>query len=448
MTEPSKTQPDESLAWIADSSEVRNLLLTLWQRARLDWSFVSASLADAFRRQRLGARERRAISECLYGMIRHLRRIDEALAKGGWRSGQRAPDAERVLAYLVLEEGLPVERAASEVPALDWQAVASIDQTLDALATPVERVARRHSFPDWLARRLCADWGEEAEALASALGQRAPMTVRVNTLKIDRAAFVDELATRQVITHPGRLSETAVIFDTRLNLFGLPEFKAGLFEAQDEGSQLIAELVAPPPKGMVIDLCAGAGGKSLAIAALLGGRGRLLSTDPYKKKLDELRRRCRRAGASNVQAMVIDADPKAAWPSAMDSWMGRAERVLVDAPCSGIGSLRRNPEARWRLTEAEVDRLPAEQLAICERALGLLAPGGRLVYATCTVLRAENEDVVGRLLERHPDLEMVPVKEIWGRERAEAVGDGTVMKTLPNRHGCDGFFAAVLRRRR
>lgn len=448
MTEPTKTQPEPSHAWIAESAEVRNLLLTLWRRARMDWSFVSSSLADAFRQKRAGSRERRAVSECLYGMIRHHRRLGEALDRGGWRGGQRAPDLERIVAYLVLEEGLGIEVAARLVPELDWAAVASVDEALDALSSARERVARRHSFPDWLAKRLHADWGDSAESLAEALGQRAPMTVRVNTLKGTREALQKSLAEQNITTREGRFSSTALIFETRVNLFSLPEFKAGLFEAQDEGSQLIADLVAPPPKGNVVDLCAGAGGKTLALAALLQGRGRLLATDPFKKKLDELRRRSRRAGASNVQAAVIDAAPRAPWPGAVERWVGKAERVLVDAPCTGVGSLRRNPEARWRLTPEEADALPAQQLEICERALSLLAPGGRLIYATCTVLSGENDRVVEALLERHRELELVPVKEVWGRERAELVGDGDFLRTVPHEHGCDGFFAAIVRRKR
>jgi 16S rRNA (cytosine967-C5)-methyltransferase len=295
---------------------------------------------------------------------------------------------------------------------------------------------------------LVRDLGDQAEAVARALSERAPMTIRVNRLKTSVEELAGALAERDIATHPSSLAPEALIFDTRLNLFALPEFKAGLFEAQDEGSQLIAELVMPPPKAMVVDLCAGAGGKTLALAAAMGGKGRLLATDIYKRKLDELRKRCRRAGASNVQAVLIERDPKAPWPAAMDKWLGKASRVLIDAPCSGVGSMRRNPELRWRLSADDVDRLPDEQLALCERALSLLAPGGRLIYATCTMLRDENERVVERLLERHSDLEAVPCKEVWGRDRALAVGDGQYLRTLPSLHGCDGFFAAIVRRKR
>ncbi|MBT8494877.1 MAG: RsmB/NOP family class I SAM-dependent RNA methyltransferase, partial [Deltaproteobacteria bacterium] len=322
---------------------MRKLLLTLWRRTRVDWSFASSSLADSFRANKLGGRERRAIAECLYGMIRHHRRIDEALAAGGYRSGQRAPDEERIVAYLVLEEGLIANDAVRHFPDLDWQRVAAVDETLDALAPGPERLARRHSFPDWLAERLVRDLGDEAEALARSLSARAPMTVRVNRLKSSPEELMSSLAERDIRTRRSAIAGDALVFETRLNLFSLPEFKAGCFEAQDEGSQLIAELVMPPPKAMVVDFCAGAGGKTLAIAAAMAGKGRILATDIYKRKLDQLRKRCRRAAASNVQTVVIERDPKAPWPDPMSKWVGKASRVLIDAPCTGIGSLRRNP---------------------------------------------------------------------------------------------------------
>jgi len=206
----------------------------------------------------------------------------------------------------------------------------------------------------------------------------------------------------------------------------------------DEGSQLVAELVAPPPGGRVLDACAGAGGKTLALGALLAGKGRVLALDTDGKKLEELRRRARRAGLTNVEARPIKEGPLGI--------KGQFDRVLVDAPCSGLGTLRRNPEARWRLTPADLDELPARQRAILERYAPLVAPGGRLVYATCTVDAAENDAVVDAFVRAHPDFTPVPAKEILGRARALELGDGERLRLLPHVHGTDGFFAAVLRR--
>jgi 16S rRNA (cytosine967-C5)-methyltransferase len=223
-----------------------------------------------------------------------------------------------------------------------------------------------------------------------------------------------------------------------MNAFALSAFRDGLFEVMDEGSQLVAELVAPPPGGRVVDACAGAGGKTLAIGANLGGKGRLLALDTDGKKLEELRRRARRAGLTNVEAKQVG--------EAAPAVKGQFDRVLVDAPCSGLGTLRRNPEARWRLTRAIVESFPARQIALLVTYAPLVAVGGRLIYATCTVARAENERVIERFLAERDDFVAVPVKEIWGRERAERLGDGMTLRLLPNRHDTDGFFAAVLRR--
>jgi 16S rRNA (cytosine967-C5)-methyltransferase len=427
----------------------QGLLLTLWRRTRMDWGFVTDRLAEAFRSQRsLGSKERRFVSETLFGVVRHARRIDHGLAAAGVSLATRAPDLERLVAYLLLEEGLSPHGAAELLPGVDWQRALAADAALADEPNPSRRLALRHSLPDWLAARLWADHGAEAEALAQELGRRAPMTVRANLLRGSRAELAAALAAERVATHPGELGPWALHCDTRANLFGLSAFRQGRFEVQDEGSQLCAELVAPPPRGLVIDYCAGAGGKTLAIAAMLGSRGRIIATDIDARKLAELRRRARRAGASNVQAIELSSGEQAAWPPALERLHGSADRVLVDAPCTGVGALRRNPEARWRLDPASPMRMAATEIEIASRALALVRPGGRLIYATCSVLAAENREVVRRLLERHPDFSIMPVKEIWGKERASRVSDasGEMLELLPHRHGTDGFFAAVLRR--
>jgi 16S rRNA (cytosine967-C5)-methyltransferase len=202
----------------------------------------------------------------------------------------------------------------------------------------------------------------------------------------------------------------------------------------------------PPPRSRVVDYCAGAGGKTLALAAAMASAGRISACDVDRRKLAELKKRARRAGASNIESVELEGE---GLPPALRSLERAAARVLVDAPCSGVGSLRRNPEARWRLDPADLRRMPELQLAIARRALDLVAPGGRLIYATCTLLRAENQAVVERLLAENTDLAIVPPKEIWSAARAAPLTDatGAFMELLPHRHGTDGFFAAVLRRK-
>lgn len=239
---------------------------------------------------------------------------------------------------------------------------------------------------------------------------------------------------------PVELAPDALELRSHANAYGLAAFKEGRFELQDTASQLVAEVAAPPPRGRVLNLCAGAGGKSLHLAALLGGAGRVVACDVASDKLEELRRRARRAGLSNIEARAIAPE------GPLDVGTG-FDRVLCDAPCTGTGVLRRNPEARWRLDPGDLDELPRAQGRILARAAPLTAIGGRLIYATCSVLRVENDGVADAFLAAHAGFQAVPLKEILGGDRARAIGDGARLYTAPDTHGTDGFFAVVFRRR-
>jgi 16S rRNA (cytosine967-C5)-methyltransferase len=427
---------DRQLAtMVARGGRLRALVLELWQRTRMDWGFVTDRLATTFRKETwIGGHERRFVSETLYGLVRHLRRVDLALARG--RKVQKPPrDLERLLALLVLEGALDPAAARAELPDLDWAAVAGVDAAIASERKLTTRIALACSLPDWLAQRLVGDWGDEAERLARALNERAPMTVRANLLVASRDELAAELRQDKLETHPGAWCDTAIVVDSRTNLFGLPAFKRGALEAQDEGSQLLADLAVAgltSPKPLVIDYCAGAGGKTLAIAARLGNRGRIVASDVDGAKLDELRRRARRAQVTNVQAVGIDDD-------ALVALRGKADVVFVDAPCSGIGALRRNPEARWRLREEDLAQFAARQQQILAAASELTSPGGRIVYATCTLLRVENHDVVAA-----SRLHALPLGGVLGEARAAELGDGESFTVTPHRHGTDGFFARIL----
>jgi 16S rRNA (cytosine967-C5)-methyltransferase len=207
---------------------------------------------------------------------------------------------------------------------------------------------------------------------------------------------------------------------------------------QDEGSQLIAELVDPAPGSTVIDACAGEGGKTLAIGALLAGRGRIIACDVSAKKLDVLKRRAQRAGVVNVQTVLIEREGPLAMPD--------ADRVLVDAPCSGFGTLRRNPDLKWRQTENAIAELTAKQLRILTAAAALVKTGGRVVYATCSFVRAENQDVVNAFLAAHPQFTLVPANQVLAHCQIP-LDTGEFLQLYPHIHGCDGFFAAVLERK-
>jgi 16S rRNA (cytosine967-C5)-methyltransferase len=434
------------------------LTLEISAEIRAGWSYATDIVAKAFRQNRaVGSHDRRRVAETVYALIRWDRRLDALLAEmtaGAIGAGEALSamvrDNLKLLILEVREGVIDAEVAAAEARRLSGKALSFAGVAGDEGGLGdrqgLEREAVRLSFPTWLLSRFVDDWGEaEGLALAAAMNQRAPLAVRANGLKAGPDDLIARFAQEGLAARRGTLSEDAVILESRVNVFGLDAFREGLFEVMDEGSQVAASLVAPPPGGRVLDACAGAGGKTLALAAALAGKGRLLALDVDGKKLEELRKRARRAGLNNVAARALENDgvklPAEAKPGAWD-------RVLVDAPCSGLGTLRRNPEARWRLTAKEVDSFPARQLALLVTYAPLVAVGGRLIYVTCTVTRRENDEVVTRFLAEAKGFVPMPVKEIWGRARADALGvDETGwLRLAPHRHDTDGFFAAVLRR--
>jgi 16S rRNA (cytosine967-C5)-methyltransferase len=434
--------------------QARALALQIAAEARAEWGFLTDIIAAAFRANRqLGSGDRRLISETVYGLVRWERRLEAVVeelltvVQGRGMPEPLSPIGRQELKLVVYElrNGLPVDAGKADVRRIlrrdvDLALVVADDAGLGRSAG-LDREAVRLSYPTWMMERMVADLGQaDALALAAAMNDRAPLTVRSNGVKASREELVARLAEEGVVARPTELSPTGLLFETRVNAFGLSAFRDGFFEVMDEGSQLVAEAVAPPPRGRVVDACAGAGGKTLALAALLDGQGRILALDSNGKKLEELRRRARRAGLSNVTAREVQGVQMP-----VEAKLGAWDRVLVDAPCSGLGTLRRNPEARWRLTPKSIDGFPAQQLSLMVTYAPLVAPGGRLVYATCTVLRQENESVVERFLAERPDFVLMPIKEIWGKERALRLGDGTYLKVYPHSHGTDGFFAAVLR---
>jgi 16S rRNA (cytosine967-C5)-methyltransferase len=434
------------------SPRARALTLQLAAEARAEWGFATDILARTFREERqLSSGDRRMVAETVYGLLRWERRLeailDDLLSRG--RRGEIVSAlARQELKLLVYElrSGIPADALKAEARRLagrelDLSSAEGDDAGLGN-RQGVDREALRVSYPTWLFERFVASHGEtDATALAEAMNTRAPMCVRTNTVKVSREELIARLAEEGVTAVPTRLSPVGLVFETRVNAFGLSAFRDGLFEVMDEGSQLVAEATAPPPRSRVVDACAGAGGKTLALAALLDNAGRILAMDNNGKKLEELRRRARRAGLSNIAAREVKG-VELPGEAKLESW----DRVLVDAPCSGLGTLRRNPEARWRLGPKTVDGYPPDQLALLVTYAPLVAKGGRLVYATCSVLREENDGVVERFLRERPDFVVMPLKEIWGKQRAAQVGDGTFLRLLPHVHDTDGFFTAVLRR--
>lgn len=393
---------------------------------------------DRFFRSRrfLGGRDRRFIAEAVFGVLRRRRFFAHCL-----RREANAPiDPGDLAGLYLLTQGWSQRALARFLPAEQATQLADALRAVDHDNLPF---AIRHSLSDVLADALVEDWGEEAEALARALGTTAPLDLRVNTLRTDRDRLRDRLMSAGIVLHPTPYSPYGLRRENRAALFAAPGFKEGAFEVQDEGSQLLACLVDVPPRGRIVDFCAGAGGKTLALAMELENKGEILACDIVGRKLEELMRRARRAGVHNVRAHELRTDPRAF----VQAQAGRHDRVLVDAPCSGSGTLRRNPDLRNR--PLDLAALTALQGRILETASRLVAPGGRLIYATCSVLDAENRGVVESFLMAHAEFVRRPAQAVMQQRNLSlptSLFRDDDLQLAPHRHGTDGFYAAVLER--
>lgn len=323
-------------------------------------------------------------------------------------------------------------------------AVAAARASIETAGLPA---AVRLSLPDWLFERLSARMDPPAlEALGAAMLEPAPLDLRVNPLKADRDTVLRELAAEGIDAVASGLAPLGIRVAGKPALERARVFEQGLVEVQDCGSQLIAHLVAPRRGQTVIDFCAGAGGKTLALAGLLRGTGQVFACDVSTARLQRLRPRLARSGATNVQPFGIDseADPK------LERLAGRSDAVLVDAPCSGTGTLRRNPDLKWRLRPEDVVELQAKQRAILAAAARLVRVGGVLVYATCSLLDEENDGIRRWFEAGHPGWEVEPAAEVLERQgaRVSPAIDADCLSLRPDLHGTDAFYAVRWVRRR
>jgi 16S rRNA (cytosine967-C5)-methyltransferase len=327
--------------------------------------------------------------------------------------------------------------AADELPWLERARAVRSDNLPAAL---------RHNLPDWLAESLQQQTGADFWPLVKALDQPAPMDLRVNTLKAKRDEVLAQLATEGVTATPTPHSPWGLRVQGKPAVNRLASFEAGLYEVQDEGSQMLALLVDAHRGEMVVDFCAGAGGKTLALGAAMRNTGRLYAFDTSGHRLDALKPRLARSGLSNVHPAQLahERDDR------VKRLAGKIDRVLVDAPCTGLGTLRRNPDLKWRQQPQAVQELAALQGAILASAARLLKPGGRLVYATCSLLAQENEAVAEAFEAAHGrDFLPLPVADLLRAAKVaepEALVQGPFLRLWPHRHGTDGFFAAVWQR--
>ncbi len=397
---------------------------------------------DWFRARRfIGAGDRRAIADRVWQVVRSRRRLD-------WWLGSATPSARLLVAASLLLDGMRLEQLAGLFSAGRFAPAPLSDQEIAALSPrdghtldhPSMPDSVRLEVPEWLLPRLAQRFGDALEPELLALLAPAPLDLRANTLKASREDVGATLAAEGIAATPTPLSPWGLRVDTRRSVVATRAFRSGLVEIQDEGSQLVAGLVGAGPGMRVADYCAGAGGKTLALAMDMDNRGHLLACDVAAARLAGAAKRLRRAGVHNVETHLLEAGDKWAKRRA-----GSFDRVLVDAPCTGTGTWRRNPAARFRLRQEDLDRLLGEQARILDRASALVRKGGRLVYATCSLLIEENEAQVSAFLARNPGFSPLPLRQAWAGPGGLPC-DGPYLILTPRRHGTDGFFAAVLER--
>lgn len=398
---------------------------------------ADAKLGDFFKNNRdLGTKERAFVAESVYGVLRRLRFLTTVTA-----NDENDPDDARklILAWLLRVQGMSIQKLE---PMLNEQ---QKEWALAIKAKPTENLplAVQADVRDWLWEKLVAQYGEaEALTIARSMHEQATLDLRVNTIKGTRedvmAKFIAENTSGETNIGPTPFSPIGIRMPLRLNISRHVLFTDGKIEVQDEGSQLLAHLVAPKRGQMVADFCAGAGGKTLAMGALMRNTGRLYAFDVSEKRLNNLGKRLKRSGLSNLNAQVIssETDPK------LKRLNGKFDRVLVDAPCSGLGTLRRNPDLKWRQMPEDLAELVVKQAAILNRAAKLTKAGGRLIYATCSLLRDENEAIAEAFLAAHPDFVLLNASDILKQQHIE-IDTGEYLRLLPHTHQTDGFFAAV-----
>ena len=410
-------------------------------------SVVSKYFRDQRKQMALGPRERGVLAETGYNVLRQKLRF-EHLAKSGSGVRERRLAILGWAAYLDSQAKLQQPQAThgdrgfmkAAMSEMEFKWLADCDAATDeAFLAP-----HRHNLPPWLAEALEAQLGDDFWPLVDSLQHTAGLDVRVNTLQAKRADVQAELEKNSIAVVPTPFSPWGLRMNAKPNLSKLTLFEKGVIEVQDEGSQLLALLLDAKRGEMVADFCAGAGGKTLALGAAMRNTGRLYAFDTSAHRLEAMKPRLARSGLSNIHPVAIahERDDR------IKRLRGKMDRVLVDAPCTGLGTLRRNPDLKWRQTPEAVAELTVKQAAILASAARLLKPGGRLVYATCSLLPAENEEIAQAFSAAHPNFKPLLVKDLLtdfevSQPENLCTPDGLYLRLWPHRHGTDGFFAAA-----
>ena len=400
-------------------------------------------MAGYFKQRRyIGSKDKAAISENFYAVLRQKLSLEYLLDEAGLGSHSRL-----LIALLKKLEGADL---ASLFNGERFSPVALRTEQLQAFskiksdslnAAPLNV---RLNVPDWIAPRLLDALGERYETEMQASNQRATTDIRVNTLKASVAQLSDTLSRAGYDFSRSELSPWGIRFESRVALFGMDEFRKGCFEVQDVGSQLLALLSNVRAGQKVVDFCAGAGGKTLAMAAMMENKGSIYACDVHSKRLEQLLKRCKRAGVHNVRSHCLSSEH--------DKWVKKhveiADLVLIDAPCTGTGTWRRSPDSRWNLSQDSLKNLVALQKSILDSASRLVKPGGKLLYATCSLLREENEHQIDEFLQRNEAFKALDLElpQFLQDNTARFIAHGHELRTFPALSGTDGFYVACLER--
>ncbi len=398
-------------------------------------------------RRYIGSKDRTDIVERLYAMVRHQARLGWHIAQAGTADTPRT----RTLAFLIVHDGLSAAQAlqffdgGKHHAAEPDEAETSFAQFLQGrtLNDGVMPQDVRGECPEWAFDKLKNLFGHDFDAEMAAMQIPASLDLRVNTLKITRDDVRASLAAQDIQTEYGLYSPVALRAPNKSFMGATKAFEKGLVEIQDEGSQLIALLTGAKPGMRVLDYCAGGGGKTLAIASMMENKGNIVAMDNDRRRLDKGKPRYRKAGVHNVELRCLEDEQHRKWLRRQKETM---DVVLVDAPCSSSGTWRRNPDLRWRQYGPSLDAILGMQAEILDKVADKVKSGGRLVYATCSLFREENEDQIDNFLANHPEFGIMPLDKAWNFG-AKPPCDGPFLRLSPARHGTDGFFTAVLIRK-
>ncbi len=398
---------------------------------------ADTSLRYFFQQERIGSNERALVAETVFGVLRHRLFLEHACANPSVTADQPTP-RRMALAYWIKFGGYNLREITPLLKATEAEWLGKVK----AINLAEQPLSVQAELPQWLIEQLQSSMTDEAIlTLGRSMQQTAALDLRVNTLLATRDEVLHALQTEGMDAQATPYSPIGIRLKDKPALTRHPLFLSGKIEIQDEGSQLLGYLLAPRRNEMVVDFCAGAGGKTLMLGAMMNSQGRLYAFDISEKRLANLKPRLKRSGLSNLHPQLIAHEND----SKVKRLAGKIDRVLVDSPCSGLGTLRRSPDIKFRQSPQSLIELKHQQTAILAAASKLLKPGGRLVYATCSFLPEENRAIVDAFLAAHPEFILRPVGEILAQQKIPLEA-GECLQLLPQLHGTDAFFAAVVER--